>query len=123
MMKSCSILAAVLALVACSPKSNSKENVTQYSSGIDRGVVIGLDVRSQGEYKSNGSSEAKNIPIDTLASRLDELDKDKEILVFCESGGRASKAKKILEDNGFSQVTNIKDWRAWNQILQSKERK
>ena len=44
---------------------------------------------------------AVNIPLPQLRSRLDELPRDREILVICRSGGRAYYATRILLQNGF----------------------
>ncbi len=65
-----------------------------------------IDVRTPGEFATGTFSEAVNIPLNELASRLDEIDKNDQVVVFCRSGGRASSALQILEKNGFTNVIN-----------------
>ena len=48
---------------------------------------------------------AVNIPVDELRGRLDELPRDREILVICRSGQRAYYATRILVQNGFTART------------------
>ncbi|KZL91387.1 CoA-disulfide reductase [Clostridium magnum] len=65
-----------------------------------------VDVRTELEY-SNGSIEgAINIPVDNLRDRINELDKNKEILVHCQVGLRGYIAARILMANGF-KVKNL----------------
>lgn len=67
-----------------------------------------IDVRTPGEFKGNHIKEFKNIPLNDLSKRMNELAKDKEVLVICQSGMRSSKASQLLKKNGFEQVTNIR---------------
>ena len=65
-----------------------------------------VDVRTELEY-SNGSIEgAINIPVDNLRDRMNELEKNKEILVHCQVGLRGYIAARILMANGF-KVKNL----------------
>ncbi len=61
-----------------------------------------LDVRMAGEVEAGTIPGAVNIPVDDLRGRLDELPKDKEILVFCQVGLRGYLACRILSQNGFT---------------------
>ena len=61
-----------------------------------------LDVRNPGELTNIGSIPgACNIPVDQLRSRLNELPKDKEILITCQVGLRGHVAYRLLANNGF----------------------
>jgi len=61
-----------------------------------------LDVRTQQENSAGSIEGAKNIPLDQLQSRLNELPKDKEIIVHCATGLRAEMAYNILKNAGFN---------------------
>ena len=50
---------------------------------------------------------ANLIPLGELASRVDELPKDQEIVVVCHSGNRSAKGRDILLKAGFTQVTSM----------------
>jgi parallel beta-helix repeat protein len=69
--------------------------------------LVILDVRNQSEYNSGHIRNAKLIPVYELESRLDELNINDEILVYCKVGGRSSVASEILASNGFSYVYNM----------------
>ncbi len=67
-----------------------------------------LDVRSTAEFNKGCLPDAKNIPLAILSALAQEqLPKDKPVLIYCGSGGRAVMAEKILSALGFSNVTNI----------------
>jgi NADPH-dependent 2,4-dienoyl-CoA reductase/sulfur reductase-like enzyme/rhodanese-related sulfurtransferase len=65
------------------------------------GNALLLDVREKAELAVEHVPEAVNIPMGELRSRLDELPRDREILVICRSGQRAYTATRVLLQNGF----------------------
>jgi rhodanese-related sulfurtransferase len=67
-----------------------------------------IDVRTPGEFRSNNIRGFKNIPLHQLAQKVNELSKDKEVVVICQSGMRSNKASKLLKKQGFKRVTNVK---------------
>ena len=71
--------------------------------------VVVLDVRGESEIMSAGKLVpcAVNIPLNNLRGRLDELPRDKKIIVSCASGQRAYYACRILMQNGFEEVYNL----------------
>ena len=71
---------------------------------FDNGFL--LDVRNPPELAVEQVPGALNIPLPQLRARLDELPRDREILVVCRSGQRAYYATRILIQNGF-QTRNI----------------
>ena len=90
----------------------------QASEGVDarqaqsmgkQGALL-LDVREPAEYSEVHASNVTLIPLGELSSRLAELavHKDKPIVVMCRSGRRSARAVGILQDAGFTQVSNMK---------------
>ena len=65
-----------------------------------------LDVRYPPELEVETVPGAVNIPLPMLRSRLNELPKDREILVFCRSAQRAYYSTRLLLQNGF-KVRNL----------------
>ncbi len=51
---------------------------------------------------------AANIPLGELAARLSELDSAREMIVFCKSGTRSTRALELLVSAGFKRVKNLK---------------
>ena len=68
-----------------------------------------LDVRSPEEYKEGHVPGAINIPYDQIDSRLAEIGsyKNKDVVLYCVSGGRAEKAANILQSAGFSKLQHV----------------
>ena len=64
-----------------------------------------LDVRHPEELAVEQLPGVVNIPVDELRGRLDELPRDREILVICRSGQRAYYATRVLVQNGFTART------------------
>lgn len=65
-----------------------------------------LDVRTDEEFANGHIKGAVNIPVDDLRSRLNELDKSKTIVEYCQVGLRGYIADRILSQNGF-KVLNV----------------
>ena len=66
-----------------------------------------LDIRSEEEYRKFKKIEDPRllrIPLEELRSRIDEIPKDKEIVIICQIGSRAYDAQRILEGYGFKDV-------------------
>ena len=68
----------------------------------EREDVILLDVRTEAEYRNGHIPGARNIPLDELRGRLEELDREKILYVNCQSGLRSYLACRILSQQGFS---------------------
>jgi rhodanese-related sulfurtransferase len=69
--------------------------------------VICIDVRSQGEFKSEKIPGTRNFPLDDLKKHFDELKKYKEIYVNCGSGIRSKKACALLKEMGLTNLVNL----------------
>lgn len=81
------------------------------------GSVTLLDVRTTSEY-SNGHIEGfKNIPVDELRKRLDEIEKDKPVYVICQSGLRSYIGTRILEGNGYKAYNFSGGFRFYDAVM------
>ncbi|MFO7295488.1 MAG: FAD-dependent oxidoreductase [Clostridia bacterium] len=75
---------------------------------LDRQYTVLLDVRTPAECKATGIIPgAINIPIDSLRERIDELPRDKTIVIYCQVGLRGYIATRMLMQRGFSRVYNL----------------
>lgn len=63
-----------------------------------------VDIRASGEFAAGHVPNSKNVPLVDLDKRLNELPKDKPIIVVCAMGTTASKAAATLRTAGHSQV-------------------
>lgn len=66
-----------------------------------------LDVRTVEEWNEFHAPGTTLIPLDELASRVNELPRDRQIVVVCRSGNRSQQGRDILLDAGFTQVTSM----------------
>ena len=65
------------------------------------GSVTLLDTRTPGEFRRGHIEGFRNIPVDELRERLDEIERGKPVYVICQSGLRSYIACRILSGNGY----------------------
>jgi phage shock protein E len=73
-----------------------------------------LDVRTPQEYAEGHVPGAVNIPHDQLASRLAEVPRDQDVVLYCRSGRRAGLAADVLAAHGYRRLAHLEgDMQAW----------
>jgi len=70
--------------------------------------VFILDVRNPEEYQICRIPGSTLIPLPQLQQRLEELDREREIVIHCKSGMRSLKAQQLLREKGFVKTKNLK---------------
>ncbi|OAQ42305.1 sulfurtransferase [Pedobacter psychrophilus] len=83
---------------------------------IKEGAFL-VDVRTTGEFAAGHVKGSVNIPLDRLGSEMAKFKNKNNIIVFCQSGARAGQAKKILEQNGFTNIINGGSWNSINKYI------
>lgn len=73
---------------------------------LDHSKVQIIDTRTPAEFELGTISGAVNIPVDDIRERLNEIDKNKPVVVFCAVGLRGYIAARILMANGYD-VRNL----------------
>ncbi len=81
----------------------------------DKGAYF-LDVRRADEFAEGHLPGAHLAPHVRLPSRLEDLPKDKRIIVNCRSGGRSGRASALLQRAGFDAVNVEGGWLAWEKM-------
>jgi hydroxyacylglutathione hydrolase len=66
-----------------------------------------LDIRSDNEWSSGHIQNAIHIPLGELKDRMQELEKDSDIIAVCGSGYRSSIAASLLQANGFTKISSM----------------
>ena len=74
----------------------------------NNGSIRLIDVREPHELEISNIEGADLIPLGQLAGRLSELDSAQEIVLFCKSGTRSTRALELLASAGFRRVKNLK---------------
>lgn len=78
----------------------------------DESTIL-LDVRTAKEYAEGHLPGARNVPVDDLRERLDELPRDRRILAYCQVGQRGYIATRILLQHGFDAANLGGGYRTW----------
>jgi NADPH-dependent 2,4-dienoyl-CoA reductase/sulfur reductase-like enzyme/rhodanese-related sulfurtransferase len=86
-------------------------------AGIDFGKSILLDIRTTGEYSKGFIPGSIHIPLDSLRSRIHELDQTKTIHVVCQVGLRGHVACRILSQRGYQCLNLSGGYRLYNSIF------
>ncbi len=74
-----------------------------------------LDVRQPGEYEQGHLPGALLIPLKELPARLEELQKEKPVIVYCAVGGRSKAAAQLLSGKDFAEIYNLSGGiKAWD---------
>ncbi len=81
-----------------------------------KGAVI-IDVRTNKEYGQGHIPGAVHVPLADVGTKVKKLKKDKEIVVYCQSGNRSIWAIKRLIGMGYTHLYNLKGgYSAWKRI-------
>lgn len=84
--------------------SNSSDN--EVIAALQQPNRLVIDCRSSSEFSGgDGFTGAVNIPVDSLESRLAEIEpKERTILTYCAAGARAARAADLLKKHGYIKV-------------------
>lgn len=84
------------------------ENETNENVSVDEAKRLIIDVRTPGEFMGGAFPEAVNIPLDDIMAGKGELgsDTNREIIVYCASGARSAYAQQVIQQRGYTNVTN-----------------
>lgn len=79
-----------------------EQAIKMYEAG-----AVYVDVRNPPELQDGFAPFAINIPLNELKQRMNELPKDKDLLVYCRSGRRSELATNALMKAGFDRAYNV----------------
>ena len=82
--------------------------------------AVFIDVRTAEEYESESIMNTQNIEWQNILDIQTLVSKDEEIFLFCRSGKRSGKAKKILEAEGYNRVINIGGFEEAKEFISAK---
>lgn len=88
-------------------------NLTEY---LDKGAVV-IDVRTPAEYQSGHVKGSKNIPLDSIGKRVNEIKQmNKPVILCCASGMRSGQATSLLKNAGVDCI-NGGGWMKVNGVM------
>jgi len=82
--------------------------VTELAERVKHNQLRLVDVREPHELEISRLPNATNIPLGQLAARLSELDSAEDMVLFCKSGARSTRALELLTSAGFKKLKNLK---------------
>ena len=105
------LLSTVFILISCYAQEKKIELIDAASFAQkmddDKGQII--DVRTPKEYKGGHINGAVNMHVydKDFAVRLDSLDKNKTVYVYCKAGGRSAEAVESMKTKGFTHIIEL----------------
>lgn len=82
-------------------------SVIELKQRIDQGTApVVIDVREPNEYQICNLG-ARLIPMNTVPARLEEIPRDRDVVVHCKSGMRSQRVAEFLAQNGYTRVSNL----------------
>lgn len=85
----------------------SAEEVRTLLDATRPGGLTLLDVRMEPEYEEFHLPGARLLPLPELPDRLETIDRDKPVVVYCRSGMRSAAAARLLAGAGFPRIVNM----------------
>ncbi|OIK15863.1 rhodanese [Bacillus sp. MUM 116] len=86
---------------------------------LNQGKILNIiDVREVKEVATGIIPGAINIPLGLVEFRMHELDKTKEYIMVCRSGGRSGQATRFLESYGFNVINMAGGMLAWEGLVE-----
>ena len=67
-----------------------------------------IDVRQMQEIAMGTVSKAEALPLHTLPAKVHELSREEKLVIVCRSGARSAQACMFLQQQGFSNVYNLR---------------
>lgn len=88
-----------------------------YKEKIENGTKVQLvDVRTSAEYQAGHIGDAANIDYlaEDFKQKIQTLNKNQPVYVYCQVGGRSSKAAKAMQALGFREIYDLQGgYMAW----------
>jgi rhodanese-related sulfurtransferase len=81
---------------------------------LDEGAQL-IDVRADHEWEAGRIAGATHVPLPELPQHIDEIEKDRPVVVYCRGGNRSSMATAALGDAGFEAVKLSEGIVGWSE--------
>lgn len=103
------------------PRGVKQLEITELHDRLREANAQFIDVRNREIYERFHIFNFENIPLRDLKKRADELDKDKKVIVICQTGQQANTAAKRLKRLGFKDIEHVKRGISSWEPMQSRE--
>ncbi|MBK6364694.1 MAG: MBL fold metallo-hydrolase [Saprospiraceae bacterium] len=94
-----------------------------FKSAANNGDTQIIDLRGDAEYKAGHIKGAKHVFVGTILENTDKINKNKDVVIHCQGGDRASIAYSLLAKAGFTNITNyspgMNEWVAKGETVEN----
>lgn len=94
-----------------------------FKTKVNSGTTQIVDIRGDSEYKAGHIKGADHVFVGTLPENLSKIDKNKDVIIHCQGGDRASIAYSLLAKEGFNNITNyspgMNEWVAKGEAVEN----
>jgi adenylyltransferase/sulfurtransferase len=107
----------------CAPSLMNTDEVTvqDLKRALDNpslGIHV-IDVREPDEHQTANIPGTRLLPLSQLASRFQELERDRQYYLHCQAGVRSMRALQFLRQQGFKHLKSVKGGlQAWNEEIE-----
>jgi rhodanese-related sulfurtransferase len=94
-------------MFASSVKEINASELAQWVSEVDHAIRV-IDVRQMEEIAMGTVPKAEALPLHTLPARVQDFSREEKLVMVCRSGARSAQACMFLQQQGFSNVYNLR---------------
>jgi rhodanese-related sulfurtransferase len=85
----------------------SPRDLAAWRNDPAREAPLVVDVREPWEYDICRIEGSLHVPLQTIPSRVEELPRDRDLVLVCHHGNRSRRAAQWLEQNGYARLFNL----------------
>jgi rhodanese-related sulfurtransferase len=93
------------------PREVSREELQKL---LDEGAQL-VDVRAEHEWEAGRIEGAKHLPLAELSERVDEIERDRPVVLYCRGGNRSTMATEALAAGGFDAAKLTEGIVGWSE--------
>jgi rhodanese-related sulfurtransferase len=94
-------------MFASSVKEINASELAQWVNEVDHAIRV-IDVRQMEEIAMGTVPKAEALPLHTLPARVQDFSREEKLVMVCRSGARSAQACMFLQQQGFSNVYNLR---------------
>lgn len=87
---------------------NEIDSESLHERVADKQDVLLVDIRTPGEIAQGAIPDALHLPMHLIPLRLNELPKDRDVVLYCRSGARSYHACAYMMQQGYDRVLNLR---------------
>jgi adenylyltransferase/sulfurtransferase len=99
----------------CNPRMENEVSSQELHDRL--AAVVLIDVREPSEFAGGHIEGARNLPLGRVPYELDSIPRDRDVILYCQMGGRSGRALEILRAAGFERAQHLRGgYFAWLKL-------